>query len=479
MSTAPFSAGFDRLDITPKNGGIPLAGFGATSFRLAKDILDRIYVNTIAIGYGKEPEILFLTFDWINMTNPLLKRFRKTIGEATGFPEEKILIGGTHTHSGPDVYSPLDSIRIYFDYVDSIVASTAKRAIADMKPAKIFYGHMPAGHEGAWLNFCKHYKMAPVEKKDSWTKEDLVDVGDNYGSIYSSDPKHWFYVGHEEEADHSLQVIRLAREDADDILMVNFQAHAMITGQGRDYDGLHPRRMSSDFPGVLCQEVERLLPNTHCAFYQGAAGNLNPGTRIESEGIYGLTYAASDARPYSSVLASYVKKICASKLNESQTDTIGFKKRIKTGICDHADDHRVEDAKIVTAVWDKVGKHTPEVVSLCRQYGFNSPYHASSVIQKSKLPESEPIEMNAVRIGDVGFVTAPSEMFNANQLYIKEHSPFPMTFVNAYSCGRVSYIPSKDSCMNSYERNCTHFVNGTGDEMAEELVSELETLLDK
>ncbi len=477
MTNQAFSVGFDRLDITPKTGGIPLAGFGATNFRLAKTILDRIYVNTVALGRGKKPEVLFLTFDWINLTGGLVKRFRKTISDSTGFPEKKILIGGTHTHSGPDVYSTMESIKKYFDEVDAVIASTARRAIADMKPAKIFYGNMPAGHEGAWLNFCKHYKMAPVEKRDSWTEEDLVDVGDNYGSEYSSDPEHWFYVGHEEEADHSIQVIRFVRKDADDVIMVNFQAHAMITGQGRDEDGLHPRNMSSDFPGVLCQEVEKLLPNTHCAFYQGAAGNLNPGTRLEKEGIYGLTYAARDCRAYASVLAAYVKKICASKLTESETDVIGFRKHIKTGICDHKDDHRVEDARIVSECWSKVGKHTPEVRELCRKYGFNSPYHAGSVILKSKLPETEEIEMNAVRIGDVGFVTAPCEMFNANQLYIKEHSPFKMTFVKAYSCGRVSYIPSRNTCMNSYERNCTHFVNGTGDEMAEELVEELKALL--
>lgn len=478
MKRNVFKAGFDRLDITPISGGIPLAGYGATKFRLAKHILDKIYVNTIALGNGDEVEVLLLTFDWINLKDQQVERFRNTISLATGFPKERILIGATHTHSGPDVRSELDSIAAYLDYVDGLIASTAKRAIADMKPAKIFYGSMLAGHEGAWLNFCKHYKMAPVAKKDSWTEADLVDAGDSYGKEYSGDKEHWFYVGHEEEADHVMQVIRFVREAADDIIMVNFQAHAQLTGIGMDIDGFRVRNMSSDFPGILCQDVERLLPNTHCAFYQGAAGNLNPTTRIESEGILGVTYRPTDARPYAAILAAYVRRICETALTESSTDVIGFRKHIKAGVCDHSNDHRVKDAEIVADYWNSTGKHTPELRALCAKYGFNSPYHATNILVKSKLPETLDIELNAVRIGDVGFVTAPCEMFNTNQLYVKAHSPFKMTFVKAYSCGSVSYIPSSNTCENSYERNVTRFVPGTGEEMAETMVAELKALAD-
>lgn len=475
MSNSPLHVGFDRLDITPKNGGIPLAGFGATAFRQSASVLDRIYINTVALGNGKQPEVLLLTFDWINVTEKLVERFRAIISEDTGVPKERILIGGTHTHSGPDVYSSMDSIQVYLDDVARKISSTAKRALSDMRPATIHYGTIEAGHEGAWLNFCKHYKMAPVEKKDCYTEADLVDVGDNYGTEYSRDKEHYFYVGHEEEADHMLQIIRFMRQDANDVILVNFQAHAMITGLELDENGRHINHMSSDFPGVLCKQVERLIPNTHCAFYQGAAGNLNPNTRIPEEGILGLTYKPRDAVPYATVLATYVQKACES-LTPSETDTIDFVKHIKTGICDHSNDHRIEDAKIVSEFWSKIGKHTPEVREICRKYGFNSPYHAGSVISKSRLPETEDIEMNAIRIGDVAMVTAPCEMFNDNQLFIKKHSPFRMTFVKAYSCGRLSYIPSNNTCMNSYERNCTHFIPGTGDEMANELVEQLNVL---
>ena len=468
-------AGFDRLDVTPKNGGIPLAGFGTTFARQADTVLDRIYCNTLALGNGETVEAVLLTLDWINVSCTDLVRYRTIIHDATGIPEERILIGGTHTHSGPDIYSSMDSIRIYKEYVDTVIAGTVKRAVRDMKPAKIRFNKIPAGREGAWLNFVKHYKMAPLAKKDCWTEEDLVDVGDNYGSEYTKKEAGYFYVRHEEEADHDIQVIRLVREDADDIIMVNFQAHAMLTGMCRDENKVRFNHMSSDFPGIMCLQVEKIIPNTHCIFYQGAAGNLNPTTRLREEGIIGLTYSktARDARPYSFVLAEHVRQACL-EMQESETDCVRFATSTIAGVCDHTEDWKLPQAEVIYDLWIKNGGNSPEIQAMCLANGFNSPAHVHALLGKAKRGATEDILVNALRIGDVGFTTAPCEMFNANQLFVKAHSPFKMTFVKAYSCGRVSYIPSANTCMNSYERNCTHFVPGTGEIMADEMVRLLE-----
>lgn len=476
MNEQTIYAGFYRLDITPKNGGIPLEGLGASLKRRASVIRDRLYANIVALGNGTEPEAVLMTFDWINVKNGHRDLFRKVISEETGIPEGKLLMGGTHTHSGPDIYSGCPEIQTYEEYLCTILPGGVKRAVADMKPASLSYGHMPAGHEGAWLNFCKHYKMAPIEKKDCWTEEDLVDVGDNYGSKYSSDEEHWFYARHEEEADHELQVLYFTREDADDIVLVNFQAHATIMAHGRNELGMFRTEMSSDFPGVTCLTVEQLLPNTHCVYYQGAAGNLNTSTRIFEEGIYGLTYANRYPEAYAFVLSSYVKKVCLSKLVPSETNEVRLMKYIKIADADHSMDWRLPEATEVWELFQEKGGQTPEVKELLKKYEFNSPYQCEAIISKAKKPPTLEVEMNALRIGDAGFVTAPCELFNTTQLYIKEHSPFAMTFVKAYSCGSNSYMPSANTCMDSYERNCARTKAGTAEEMAEKYVEMLKEL---
>lgn len=476
MSEVRMLAGFDRLDITPPNGGIPLEGLGSSLRRRAAVIRDRLYVNTVAFGKGDAVEAVLLTFDWINVKNAHLEEFRAIVAGETGLEPGRILMGGTHTHSAPDIYSNCEEMQIYIRWVKERLASTVRRAVKDMKPAALSFGRMVVGHEGAWLNFCKHYKMAPMEKRDSWTEADLVDAGDNYGQKYSSDEKHWFYARHEEEADHEMQLIRLAREDADDIVLVNFQAHAMITAHGNNPVGMFRNELSSDFPGVTCQAVEKLLPRTRCVYYQGAAGNVNPSTRMGEEGIRGLTYAAREPEPYAAVLAYHVKRICEAGLTPSQTDTVRLVKTVLTAESDHSGDHRVPQAQEVWNAFQAAGKQTPEVKELLKKYGFNSPYHAEAIISKSKKPATLEMELNAVRLGDAALITAPCEMFNATGVYIKDHSPFAMTFVKAYSCGSVSYMPSANVCKDCYEWNCARTKPGTAEQVAEEQLRMLNEL---
>lgn len=104
---------------------------------------------------------------------------------------------------------------------------------------------------------------------------------------------------------------------------------------------------------------------------------------------------------------------------------------------------------------------------LCRQYGFESPYEADCILSKSKAPETVDCEINAVRLGNLAFVTTPSEPFNAQGLFIKNNSPFDMTIFQGYSCGMLSYLPSKGSPMNAYERHRTKVELGSAEVLAD------------
>ncbi|MBD3184525.1 hypothetical protein GF312_19740 [Candidatus Poribacteria bacterium] len=53
------------------------------------------------------------------------------------------------------------------------------------------------------------------------------------------------------------------------------------------------------------------------------------------------------------------------------------------------------------------------------------------------------VEIQAIRVGDMGFVGVPAEYFVELQLDIKERSPFKWTFVSELANGWVGYIPTK------------------------------------
>jgi hypothetical protein len=52
-------------------------------------------------------------------------------------------------------------------------------------------------------------------------------------------------------------------------------------------------------------------------------------------------------------------------------------------------------------------------------------------------------EIQAIKVGDIGFVSSPSEYFVGLQLDIKKRSPASRTFVSELANGWVGYVPTK------------------------------------
>lgn len=62
------------------------------------------------------------------------------------------------------------------------------------------------------------------------------------------------------------------------------------------------------------------------------------------------------------------------------------------------------------------------------------------------------VEIQAIKVGDIGFVSSPSEYFVELQLDIKKRSPASRTFVSELANGWVGYVPTK----KAFEENMKH-----------------------
>ncbi len=459
-------AGFHMSDMTPQTGGIPLSGWGATYLRLAANVVDPIMCNVTALGNGEKPEVLLVNLDLISIMMEKVERFRAVISKATGVPESKITISGTHTHSGPDINSSLDTIKTYLEYCDKVMAECALMAIADMKPAKVFYGKNEVGKPGMRLNFVRHYTMTDVEFKDHPEDGPVYYSGNNFGFEYTLNPEKYVYTGHETEADPEIQLVEFRRENADTIMLVNFQSHALISS------GVASTRMTSDFTGPLCKSLMDMIPNTKAVYIQGCCGNINPGTRIREEALLGINFdpftenddSENDHRAYGMILAMYAKEIHEQKLVESKTDDVKFAQKYVRAVCDHSNDDMVP--KIMPCI-EKFGEegNTREVIAFAKSLGLNSPYTATGILARSKLPEYIEVEVNAVRFGDASLVTAPFEIYDQIGRTVKADTPFGCTLMQCYSCGSYSYLPAEGTIDTSYERDNTRFVRGTAEQI--------------
>ncbi len=465
--------GFHSVDITPKTGGIPLAGYGGTQHRIAARVLEPLECLMTAVQQG-EQTILFVNIDVCTLAGETAGIIRELLSDAVKIPEENVIVSATHTHSGPDLLSPLPSIAVYKEELRAKLPDCAIRALHDLSPAVIRFGKIEVGNRNSRLNFTRHYKMTDREYQNCPEKGPVYYVGDNFGNQYAADPGKYVYTGHVREADPMMQLLEFQREGKDSVLFCNFQAHATTTG------GMNEKNLSSDFPYRLRKGIEARIKNLRAVYVQGAAGNINPFTRMKREGIIGLTWRPDNerdlisCRAYGDILAAYAYTAYKG-LEESKSNTLRFSTRLLTRERDHRRDAEAEIAGKIAEIFRKEGR-TKEVETLCREHGFESPYEATTVYNKSTSPTESKFRLNAIRFGDIAMVTSPFENFSETGEYVKEKSPFKMTLFQGYSCGHWYYMPSDDAPENCYEKSIMLFIPGTAEFMAENHLEMLKQL---
>ena len=432
-----FLVGFGRTSITPQIS-VPLAGYGNTSTRYSKEVLNELYATCIAMTDAEGNTILLISQDIIG--SYMITLVRPTVSQATGVPQERIFLAGTHTHSAPDQQSKQEAMSTYNGYYLRNVVEAAKMAMEDRVPAIAATGSVEVEN----MNFVRHYLM-----------NDGTYAGDNFGEWDSG------IKDYAEPNDPQLQVIKFTRQGKKDVVMVNWQVHPKLTGGTTKYD------VSSDFIGYTRDYVEQKTDSL-MVYFTGAAGNQNPTSRIQPEIV------TKDAQLYGTQIGDYVLR-ALEQTSAAQTGTIKTKKTDYVAQVDLLLQDKMDEAKEVQALYKEKGRD--EGNKLARQYGFSSVYHANAVINRKSYGKSQKVEVNAVSLGSIGFVTAAYEMFASHGAAIKAASPFDTTFVITCCNGGNGYIPTQQAHdYGCYESHTGRFVPGTGEELVQVLSESLTEL---
>ena len=431
--------GYARCDITPEQP-VPLDGYGNNVMRTTDHVLDPLYVSCIAFRLGNKTVLLY-TQDLLNTKWILLPEARKQITEATGVPSEDIFLCSTHTHSGPDVNGGTPGVEAFLKKYWTAVAEAGKMAIADLAPAQLYGASTVL--EG--MNFVRHYLM-----------NDGTYAGSNFGSRASG------IKCHAAANDPKMRLIKIVREEKKGILLMNWQAHPCFTGSSTKTD------ISADYIGAVRKRFEEETGMLF-AFFQGPAGNQTTGSWIEAE-HHGL-----DCAQYGDKLAQTAITLLPQmqKLDSSVLQTY---RCFPEADVNHDDVEMLEVAQQVVNLWRET-KDRDAGNLLARSKGLTSVYHATTVIARSQRPARMKMELNAVRVGDMAFVTCPYEMFAVNGKYIKDNSPFKNTLICTCTNGDFVYVPSKEAFdYGCYERSVAYFDRGTGELAAETFVQMLKKL---
>jgi len=443
---AAFQVGYARVDFTP-NASVPLSGYGDSSTRLSQGYLDPLYVTCIALTDTQGQTLLLYTADMICITDGGIATVREKVCKSLDIPEDRVIVATTHTHSAPEWNKGYES---YKDKYYDAFKTAGQQALEDRSAATMKAGSTKT--DG--MNFVRHYTM-----------NDGTVAGDNFGSTASG------YKGHVSEPDEQLQMIRFVRQDKKDVLLVNWQAHSLLASTWNTPDGQATRSMlSADYPGAARMYVEQQDDDVLFAYFLGAAGNLNPYSMIKSEN------PTTKYKEYGKMLGDVILGY-QDQMQDVKTGNLVTKQHIFQATIDHTEDHLKEVAQEVLRVYNATGNQT-QAMNAGKDAGVMGFRHARSIIERANISETvQEMELNAVSIGDFGFVTAPYEMFCSNAMDVKAASPYAFTFVITCTNGHHAYIANDLAfTYGSYEVHNRHLIRGTAEDLASTMVSMLEEI---
>ena len=437
---APLMVGYSRVDITPRSA-VPLGGYGMSERRVTDKVLDPLYLTCIAFEQGGQ-KLLWFTMDLIGAKGDMVMTTRLRMVRKFEIPADRIMFCATHTHSGPDLGSSLGGIAEYKELFQDAALAAAELALADLAPATI----SGTKKELERMNYIRHYIM-----------NDGTYYGSNFGSTASG------FKCHVNESDNQMQLVKFDREEKDDILVMNWQAHPCFTGGGT------AKNISADYIGAVRTAIERET-GMKFAFFQGAQGNHNARSAIPNETLYSTNdvYGEKLAEEAISALAD-LKPIEGSGI---KSVTLRYEADVN-----HEDEHLQKEAQEVRDLWNSTGGDNSKANALARTYGISSVYHANAILARPARPLKDDMEMNAVYVAGMAFITAPIEMFDKTGIYIKTNSPFEMTFICGNSNESHGYIPTTQAYeYGCYESFTSYFAKGTSELMQVKYIEMLNEL---
>ncbi len=431
-------AGVARVITTPPMG---TAMSGYFEPRYAKGVIDDLTATAVAFDDGKNRAVV-IGIDQAGFKNQyLLDRYKQMISEFCDVPIEAIIINCSHTHTGPcvgfDEDSGVDSNHTYDDWLGYQLRDAAYFAFQDLKSARFFY----AENQAKDIAFIRLFKM----------KNGKLRTNPGIGNPDIVEP-----LG---EVNERVGVLKIVREDGEDILMVNFGVHADVIGG---------ELISADFPGVMRDTIEDALPGTVSVFIQGAEGDVNHVDIRWTKKKKGYDYSIHMGK----ALAGSVIQVCDAA-EEFEVNELTFANK-KILIPTNKDNDRIEEAKRIVELHRL--ERDDEID--CGDEGITTVVaEAVRIIRLYDEPDNYEFTITSVGLGDFVFAALPGEPFCEIGKRIIENSPFNKTFVCVLTDGGEIYFPTSQAYTGGgYEARSSLVKCGADNIIVDEMVDLLKKI---
>ena len=393
-------AGVSRVIITPPVG-IYLLGMERDSN--SHGLHDDLYATAVAISDGKT-ELVILSADLVGFTPELVDKVRKAASDLTGIPPANMMFNATHCHSGPPPEADQDRPALEQAYAGNLpylLTGLIRMAHDNRVPARIGFG---SGKARIGMN-------RRLTRPDGKT-------------VIKGNP--------DRPIDEQVGVIRIDSVEGKPLaVLVNYACHSVVLGNGSNV-------ISRDWPGVMYDTVEKVT-GAKCLFLQGAAADINPWPGEPTDRMDLVQRLGIE-------IGGEVVNVWAGIETSTEASLASTAKQVSVPL-EPASKYAGKVPELVE--WDPAaGQLTLEQ--------FQAWLYSMGSRPAKTIGEGDHQavmgEMQAFRLGDVGIVGFPAELFVKIGLAIKARSPFKNTIVMAYTNGCIGYIPlPEDYAYGGYE----------------------------
>lgn len=424
----------------------PELGFGVMGYyvpRHVKGFLDDLETSAVVLQFG-EKRIAVISVDVCSLTVEQADEIKKTVAERSGINADCIFISTIHTHTGP-VLTPNTlfetteaEIDTYFAFLKSRIADAVKMAAEDLKDAKVGYG---IGRVADRVAYIRRYKM-----KDGTTMTcPPVD-----------DPNIDHPIG---KIDERVNVVRIDRDGADSIVLVNYGVHA---------DTVNGELISPDWPGWMRRTVAKALDGTKCVFITGAQGDVGSTNVHPKDGDMNDTEISFDNEMKSPGMARFIGRAMAGTVLQvydkvKYIDVSGldvFHKTIRVP----ANVPKAEELPLARKYNELHEAGRDDEIPFTAMELTTVVAEAKRMCNLANGPEFFEIGLTGIRIGEIAMVGIPGEPFTDISMKIKETEGWELIMVCELVNGHNGYFPIKSAYdEGGYEARSSKFKSGVGE----------------
>lgn len=433
-------AGVAAVDYTPPPG-LTLMGNFRDDYA-ARGVHDPLFARAMVFEDAAGSRAAILSLDICMLDRANVAHLRARVREHCGLPGENLLVAATHTHSGP---APLrlgslpkcDDAEIA-RFLDR-AAEAVPAALKDLQESDLLAGSATEGR----LSFNRRLLAKDGKTHMNWEKPAPASI---VRALGPTDPE--------------LRVLAVARGWRPLAAAVNFGLHpAILAGDNWMY--------SADYPGYMAEALERLCgPSFFTAFWNGCCGNVNHLDYTDP--LQGRGFKEAQRIGYAVAVAA--RQAIDSAVPAGAGPVTVSSERVELKRLPVSD----EQARWSRAVLSR-GNKAPGQVD-----GLPDEYYAASLLpmyEKQHIPDAA--EVMAIRLGGVGIVGLPGEVFCEYGMEIKKHSPAAHTFVVELANDAIGYLPTPEAfAQGGYESSTgvTFYTQEAGRKLTESAIRQLKHL---